>query len=116
MTRLFLGPCPVCGITIWKYEDRIVDGKEVKTAVQNELGAHFWIKSNYNSIAKFAICKTCLNKLNDDTVDKIVDMQVFTWLWDAHMLKRELFNKYRFYYAVDWAKSEAEVIQKCKPV
>ena len=97
MNRLFLGPCPHCGITIWRYEERVVDGRKVKVAVQNELGTHFWVRSNYDTVAKFAICKECFAKLDMAMVARIVDMQVFTWLWDMHLLKREQFNKWRFY-------------------
>lgn len=114
MRKLFIGPCPLCGITIWEYKDEVVDGIKRKILVQNEHGTHFWIRSNYNTVAKFAICKNCLNTLNMAKVAQVIDAQVFTWLWDMHTYKREQFNKYRFYVAIDWADNEKEVLEKCR--
>jgi len=110
--RLFIGPCPLCSKTIWEYKEKVIDGQVHKILVQNELGTHFWIRSNHNTIARFAICKDCLETLDMTKVALIVDMQVLSWLWDMHTYKRNQFNKYRFYVATDWAKTEEEILSK----
>lgn len=110
MNRLFIGPCPVCNQQIWEMQD----GK----LIQNELGTHFWILSNHNTVAKFAICKDCLEILDMAQIADIVDRQVFTWLEDLlkepENVSRYQFDKYRFYVATAWFKTEEEAITACR--
>ena len=107
MKLLSIGPCPVCEKTIY-----IMDKGKLKIT---EDGTHFWIKSNHGTIAKFAICKECLEKLDMPKVAEIIDRQVLTWI--AELLKsdkpinRKLFCKYRFYAAVKFANTEEEVLE-----
>ena len=110
MNRHYIGPCTACGKKIWE----MVDNKLMMT----EEGTHFWIRSNFNTVAKFAICKDCIKTLDKAKVAEIVDGQVYTWLDDLFKdngeVNRYLFNKYRFYVALDFADNEEEIIEKCK--
>lgn len=110
MKKLFIGPCPLCNLQIWEMKD--------KKLIQNENGTHFWILSNHRTIARFAICKNCLKALNMEKIAEIVDRQVYTWLMDLfkeEKVNRYQFDKYRFYCALTWAKTEEEILSKCKP-
>lgn len=109
MERLSIGPCPCCEKTIW-----VMDNGKLK---MTDEGTHFYIRSNYNTVARFAICKDCLKTLNMEKVAEIVDRQVLTWIDDLFKekeFKRYLFDKYRFYVALDWAKTEKEIMAKCR--
>ena len=119
MKRMFVGPCCICEKIIWKKEKVIIEGKEYERLIQTDEGTHFFIKSNYGTLMKIAICKDCLRTLDKPKVAKIISDIVYTWflelLDDTEMneeKKRYRFEEIRFFVAIDWAETEEEL--SCK--
>jgi hypothetical protein len=66
---LVRGICPVCNKTIMN---------STKTEYING-GTEFWVKFSDGSRAQFAICSDCLEKLNQEQLDKIMESQKVSW-------------------------------------
>lgn len=66
---LIRGLCPVCN-------KKIMNDK--KTAYINN-GMEFYTRFSDNSIAKFAICKDCYDKITQEQLDKIIRSQIVNW-------------------------------------
>lgn len=117
MKRLIVGPCCCCDKKIW--DEREVPGadkKPHKALVLNSNGTHFWVKSNYGSRMKIAICKECAGKLTLAKVAEIIDNIVYTWMLElfentniSEEKKRYEFNKIRFYVAESYALKEEDL-------
>lgn len=116
MKELHVGPCPICDVQIWEEKPVVIDGESIKKIVLKDNGMHFWVKSNYGSKMKIAICKDCFKKLDDAKVAAIIDNIVYTWLKELFAQKdiseekmRPNFIKARFYVAVKWGENEEDL-------
>ena len=118
MKRLIVHDCPLCEKVIWRAVIKTTeDGRKYQAIEMTEEGTHFWIKSNYGSIMKIAICKDCLKTLDIPKVAGIIDNIVYTWFLElienkdmSEDKKRYEFNKARFYVAVDFADTEEKLL------
>jgi hypothetical protein len=117
MKRLIVGPCCCCSKKIWDERQTVGADKKPRIAlVLNDTGTHFWVKSNYGSRMKIAICKECAGKLTMPKVAEIVDNVVYTWILDlieneniSEEKRRYEFNKIRFYVADNYALKEEDL-------
>lgn len=124
MNLVKIGPCPVCGVNIWKYRRRIFDVKDNSIIIsfkrvpyeQNEKGRHFWVLLSDGSRMMIAICKDCFHGLTLAMVKDIINDIIYTKLERIKKYKGEkrkkyiLFDRIRTLEMVTWAGEEKEIV------
>lgn len=124
MKKVSIGPCPVCGKSIWKYwylfranKDGVSIFFKRRPYKMNEHGRHFWILETTGSRMMVAICKECFKNITDDIVQKIHADIIYTKLESLKKIKDKgkryrLFDHIRTTEVWKWAETELGVVQE----
>ncbi len=125
MKKVSIGPCPICGINVWKYKRLPLfqlskEGIKINFGKRpyelNKNGEHFWILETTGSRMMVAICKQCKATLTDEKVKRAYADIIYTKLEALKDIKdknrkAKLFDVIRTKEVWAWAGSEAEIVQ-----
>lgn len=122
MKILRVGPCPCCGVNIWKFKmppllQWDMNGGHInwrpRPVAMLQDGTHFWVLQTDGSRMMIAICKDCANTLTDEKVKTVFADIIYTKLKSIKNNspnEYKLFDKIRTTEVWKWFLTEKELV------